>query len=216
MKKIILLIGAPGAGKGTQARLLQERRGLPQISTGDIFRALSKSDTPLARQLRSILESGQLVSDELVIQLVEDRTLQDDCKNGYILDGFPRTTAQAERLEELSKTQNKVLQAILIDVPLDLLEKRLTGRSTCPVCGEIYNDYFKPPKVTGFCDIDPEAQLTKRDDDKVERVRARLQVYQRETAPLIEYYEQSNRLNKIDGTQETQIVYENLEEIVAA
>lgn len=214
MNKIILLIGAPGAGKGTQARLLQEHHGLPQISTGDIFRALSKSDTPLARQLKQILESGQLVSDELVIQLVEDRTLQDDCKNGYILDGFPRTTAQAEKLEELSKAQNKILQAILIDVPFDLLEKRLTGRSTCPVCGEIYNDYFKPPKVAGYCDNHSNTCLTKRDDDKEERVRARLQVYERETAPLIKYYESSNRLNKADGTQDTEIVYQNLEKLV--
>lgn len=186
---------------------------MPQISTGDIFRALSKSDTPLARQLKQILESGQLVSDELVVQLVEDRTLQDDCKNGYILDGFPRTTAQAENLEELSKAQNKSLQAILIDVPFDLLEKRLTGRSTCPVCGEIYNDYFKPPKILGFCDVHPTAQLSKRDDDKVERVRARLQVYERETAPLVEYYEQSERLTKVDGTQDAELVYQDLEKL---
>lgn len=215
MKKIILLIGAPGAGKGTQARLLQERRSLPQISTGDIFRALSKANTPLAHQLKAILESGQLVSDDLVIQLVEDRTTHNDCRNGYILDGFPRTIAQAEKLEELSRTQDKVLQAVLIDVPFDLLEKRLTGRSTCPICGEIYNDYFKPPKVTGFCDVDPGTQLAKRDDDKVERVRARLQVYKSETAPLIEYYEKSSRLNKIDGTRETEAVYENLKKVVA-
>lgn len=211
MNKIILLIGAPGAGKGTQARLLQERHKLPQISTGDIFRALSKADTPLARQLKSILASGQLVSDELVVQLVEERTFQDDCKNGYILDGFPRTTTQAEKLEELSKGQNKTLQAILIDVPLDLLEKRLTGRSTCPVCGEIYNDYFKSPKVPGFCDLHPEVSLTKRDDDKEDKVRARLQVYERETAPLIEYYEENGRLDKVDGTEDTEIVYQNLE-----
>ncbi|MEP6924303.1 MAG: adenylate kinase [Pyrinomonadaceae bacterium] len=214
MNKIILLIGAPGAGKGTQARLLQERQGLPQISTGDIFRALSKADTPLARQLKSILASGQLVSDELVIQLVEDRTIQEDCKKGYILDGFPRTTTQAEELEKLASAQNKTLQAILIDVPLDLLEKRLTGRSTCPVCGEIYNDYFKPPKIAGFCDLHPDAHLVKRDDDKVERVRARLQVYQRETSPLIEYYEKSGRLKRVDGTKEAEIVYQELEKLI--
>lgn len=216
MNKIILLIGAPGAGKGTQARLLQERHNLPQISTGDIFRALSKADTPLARQLRETLASGQLVSDNLVIQLVEDRTLQDDCKNGYILDGFPRTTAQAEKLEVLSKAQNKKLQAILIDVPLDLLEKRLTGRSTCPVCGEIYNKYFKPAKVTGFCDLHPDVLLVQREDDKEDKVRARLKVYASETAPLIEYYEKTNRLERVDGTNDSETVYRNLEELVSS
>ena len=215
MNKIILLIGAPGAGKGTQARLLQERQNLPQISTGDIFRALSKADTSLARQLREILASGQLVSDDLVIQLVEDRTLQDDCKNGYILDGFPRTTGQAEKLEELAKSQNKSLQAILIDVDLDLLEKRLTGRLTCPICKEIYNIYFKPPKSDQVCDSHPETQLDKRDDDTVEKVRARLEVYERETRPLIEYYEKSGRLHRVDGAQEAETVYQEIENLLS-
>jgi adenylate kinase len=214
MNKIILLIGAPGAGKGTQARLLQERQGFPQISTGDIFRALSKAETPLARQLREILASGQLVSDDLVVQLVEDRTLQDDCKNGYILDGFPRTITQAEKLEVLSKAQNKTLEAILIDVPLDLLEKRLTGRSTCPMCGEIYNKYFKQAKIAGFCDLHPGIVLVQREDDKEDKVRARLKVYERETSPLIEYYENSKRLERVDGTNDTEIVYRQLEELV--
>lgn len=214
MNKIILLIGAPGAGKGTQARLLQERHNLPQISTGDIFRALSKADTPLARQLREILASGQLVSDELVIQLVEDRTSQDDCQNGYILDGFPRTTGQAQRLEDLAIAQNKSLQAILVEVPFDILEKRLTGRRTCPVCGEIYNIYFKPPNIEGVCNQHPEAQLTQRSDDNEEKVRARLAVYERETAPLIEYYEKSGRLQRVDGMQEAEEVYADLERLV--
>ena len=214
MNKIILLIGAPGAGKGTQARLLQERHNLPQISTGDIFRALSKADTPLARQLREILASGQLGSDEVLIQLVEDRTSQDDCQNGYILDGFPRTTGQAQRLEDLAIAQNKSLQAILVEVPFDILEKRLTGRRTCPVCGEIYNIYFKPPNIEGVCNQHPEAQLTQRSDDNEEKVRARLAVYERETAPLIEYYEKSGRLQRVDGMQEAEEVYADLERLV--
>jgi adenylate kinase len=146
--------------------------------------------------------------------LVEDRTLQDDCKNGYILDGFPRTIAQAEKLEVLSKAQNKTLEAILIDVPLDLLEKRLTGRSTCPICGEIYNKYFKPAEVAGFCDLHPDIVLVQRDDDKEDKVRARLKVYELETSPLIEYYENSNRLERVDGTNDTEIVYRQLEELV--
>lgn len=216
MNKIVLLIGAPGAGKGTQARLLQENRGLPQISTGDIFRALSKAETPLAKKLQAILASGQLVSDELVVQLVEDRTAQDDCLHGYILDGFPRTLEQARKLEDLAVTQNKSLQAILIDIQSDLLQKRLTGRQTCPVCGEIYNVYFKPPQTEGVCDLHPKAKLTQRDDDKEEKVRARLEVYERETAPLIEYYENTGRLQRIDGTQEAEAVYKDLDSLVSA
>jgi adenylate kinase len=216
MNKIVLLIGAPGAGKGTQARLLQERTGLPQISTGDIFRALSKSDTPLARQIREILASGQLVSDELVVRVVEDRTSLDDCANGYILDGFPRTTGQAEKLEGLAKSQKKTLQAILVDVPFDVLERRLTGRRTCPVCGEIYNVYFQPPKNDNVCDAHPETQLSQRDDDREDKVRARLEVYERETRPLIEYYEKTNRLARVDGLREPESVYADLEQIVRA
>ncbi len=214
MNKIILLIGAPGAGKGTQARLLQERLGLPQISTGDIFRALSKSDTPLARQIKEILASGQLVSDEMVVRVVEDRTSQDDCRNGYILDGFPRTTAQAEKLEDLARAQNKILQAVLIDVPLDVLEKRLTGRRNCPICKEIYNVYYMPPKNENVCDFHPEVQLEQREDDKIEKVRPRLEVYETQTAPLLDYYGKTNRLQRVDGLQEPEVVYENLEKLV--
>lgn len=216
MNKIVLLIGAPGAGKGTQARLLQERLNFPQISTGDIFRALSKADTPLARQIKEILAAGQLISDKLVVQVVEDRTSQDDCQNGYILDGFPRTTGQAEKLENLAVAQNKKLQAILIDIPFELLEKRLVGRRTCAVCGEIYNVYFKPPTKDNVCNFHPDAQLLQRDDDKEEKVRSRLTVYERETRPLIEYYEQTNRLEKVDGTKPSEAVYQELEKIVLA
>src|SRR5882672_10283626 len=128
MSKIIVLMGAPGAGKGTQARLLQQRLGLPQISTGDMFRALAETQTPLAEEVRAIQQAGKLIPDKLVIRVVEDRTAKDDCRNGYILDGFPRTAAQAGMLEALASRQQKTLSAILIDVPLDLLEKRMTGR----------------------------------------------------------------------------------------
>ena len=214
MNKIILLIGALGAGKGTQARLLQERLNLPQISTGDIFRALSKSDTPLARQIKEVLASGQLVSDELVIRVVEERTSQDDCADGYILDGFPRTIEQAESLEGLAALQSKTLQAILIDVPLDVLEKRLTGRRTCPDCGEIYNVYFKPPQNDNKCDLPPYSELKQRDDDAEEKVRARLEVYQRETEPLINYYGQTNRLQRVDGLRDSEVVYNDLEKLI--
>lgn len=214
MNKVILLIGAPGAGKGTQARLLQERLGLPQISTGDIFRALSKADTALARLVKPILAAGQLVPDELTIRVVEERTSQDDCRDGYILDGFPRTAEQAESLEDLAKAQGKTLQAILIDVSLDILEKRLTGRRSCPICKEIYNVYYMPPKKDNVCDLHSEVQLEQREDDKPEKVRPRLEVYESQTAPLLDYYGKTNRLQSVDGLQEPETVYENLEKLV--
>src|SRR6188474_189008 len=132
MSKIIVLMGAPGAGKGTQARLLQERLRLPQISTGDMFRALAQTQTPLAEEVRAIQQAGKLIPDEMVIRVVEDRTAQEDCRRGYILDGFPRTAAQAEMLEALAEREGKKLSAFLIDVPLELLEKRMIGRRSCP------------------------------------------------------------------------------------
>jgi len=215
MAKIIVLMGAPGAGKGTQARLLQERLHLPQISTGDIFRALKNAHTPLAREVRDIMERGQLVSDELTIRLVKERTAQDDCRDGYILDGFPRTPAQARTLEQLALEQDKTIIAVLIDVPLDLLEKRMTGRRSCPVCHEIYNLYFKPPRYDNVCDLHPEAQLVQRADDNPETVRARLATYEEQTQPLIDYYKAAGVLHSVDGTREPEEIYEEIERIVS-
>ena len=214
MSKIIVLMGAPGAGKGTQARLLQQRLGLPQISTGDMFRALAETQTPLAEEVRAIQQAGQLIPDELVIRVVEDRTAKDDCRNGYILDGFPRTAAQAKMLEELAARQRKKLSAILIDVPLELLEKRMTGRRSCPIYGEIYNLYFRPPKVDNKCDRHPEAELTQRADDRQEKVRVRLETYARETAPLLDYYQGTGRLHRVDGTRSPEEIYSDLEKIL--
>jgi len=214
MANIIVLMGAPGAGKGTQARLLQERLGLPQISTGDIFRALAQTSTPLAEEVRAIQQAGRLIPDELVIRVVEDRTAQDDCRNGYVLDGYPRTAAQAEMLEELAVRQGKKLSAILIDLPEGLLERRMTGRRSCPICGEIYNVYFKLPKFDNKCDLHPEAELTRRADDRPEKVRVRLETYHRETAPLLEYYESTGRLHRVDGTQEPEAIYTAIENIL--
>ncbi len=215
MSKIIVLMGAPGAGKGTQARLLQERLHLPQISTGDIFRALKTAQTPLAQEVRALMERGQLVPDDLTIQLVKERTAKDDCSQGYILDGFPRTPAQAESLEKLAAEQGKEIVAIQIDVPTELLEKRMTGRRNCPVCGEIYNIYFKPPKHDNVCDLHPEAQLTHRADDNPETVRARLATYAEQTRPLIDYYRSKNLLRTVDGSsRETESIYKDIERIV--
>src|SRR2546423_3089057 len=215
MSKIIVLMGAPGAGKGTQARLLQERMNLPQISTGDIFRALSNTDTPLAREVRTIQQSGRLIPDEVVIRVVEERTSQDDCRDGYILDGFPRTAAQAVMLEHLAARQGNEIKAILIDVPAELLTKRLTGRRTCPICGEIYNIHLKPPRFDNRCDLHPEAELIHRADDAPEKIRVRLETYASETAPLIDYYNRTNRLHRIGGTGESEKIYSAIESIVA-
>ena len=214
MAKIIVLMGAPGAGKGTQARLLQERLHLPQISTGDIFRALKTAQTPLAQEVRDIMTRGQLVPDELTIRLVKERTAQDDCKDGYILDGFPRTTGQARSLEQLAEEQGNTILAVLIDVPLDLLEKRMTGRRSCPVCNEIYNIYFKPPRNDNVCDLHPEAELVQRADDNSETVRARLATYEAQTRPLIEFYEKKGLLRTVDGTRDPEVIYQDIERIV--
>jgi adenylate kinase len=214
MAKIIVLMGAPGAGKGTQARLLQERLGLPQISTGDIFRELAKAQTPLADEVRGVQAAGKLLSDELVMRVVEERTSREDARKGYILDGFPRTTVQAEMLEELAKAQGKEIVAILVDVPTDLLEKRAVGRRSCPVCGEIYNVYFRPPKVDNVCDLHPEVQLIHRSDDTSEKIKVRLETYEKQTRPLLEYYEVSGRLHPVDGTQDPEAIYSEIEHIV--
>jgi adenylate kinase len=214
MSKIIVLMGAPGAGKGTQARLLQERLSLPQISTGDIFRALAVADTPLAEEVRATQQAGKLISDDLVMRVVEDRTAQADCRNGYVLDGFPRTAVQAEMLEGLAERQNHTISSILIEVPRELLEKRMTGRRSCPICGEIYNVYFRPPRVDNNCDLHPEAQLIHRADDQPEKVRVRLETFDRETAPLMQYYERTQRLRRVDGTRTPEQIYREIESIL--
>jgi adenylate kinase len=215
MAKTIVLMGAPGAGKGTQARLLQERLHLPQISTGDIFRALKNAETPLAREVRDVMERGQLVPDELTIRLVKERTAQDDCRDGYILDGFPRTPAQARSLEQLALEQDNTIIAVLIDVPFELLEKRMTGRRNCPVCNEIYNVYFKPPRNDNVCDLHPRATLVQRADDNPETVRARLATYEEQTQPLIDYYKAASLLHIVDGTREPEEIYQDIERIVS-
>lgn len=208
MEKIIVLIGAPGAGKGTQARLLEERLGIPQISTGDMFREMKNADTPLAREVQAIMESGELISDELTYKIVKDRTAREN--GAYILDGYPRTAVQAKQLEELSKDQGRAIQAIEVDVPKDELMKRLTGRRSCPVCGEIYNIYSKPPQNDNVCDLHPESQLTHRADDNEESVATRLATYEEKTKPLIDYYSSTGRLKKISGTGDLESIYDQI------
>jgi adenylate kinase len=214
MPKIIVLMGAPGAGKGTQARLLQERLQLPQISTGDMFRALKEQNTSLAAEVRAIMQAGTLVPDDVTIQAVRERTSRDDCNRGYVLDGFPRTPAQALMLDKLAAEQGKAIQAVDIEVPRDLLEKRMTGRRGCPVCGEIYNIYFKAPKVDNVCERHPEAQLIHRADDNEETVAARLATYEEQTRPLLEHYRSSDLLRTVNGARNTEEIYRDIEKIV--
>ena len=208
-------MGAPGAGKGTQARLLQERLKLPQISTGDILRARAEAGDPLAEEIRALQAAGTLAPDELVIRVVQERTAKEDCKNGYVLDGFPRTLAQALMLEKLAESQNNQLLVIAIDVPFDILEKRITGRRQCPVCGEIYNMYFKPPKEDETCDSDAGVRLILRADDNIDKVRVRLQTYVEQTKPSLAYYEESGRLRRVDGTRDREEIYSDIKKIIA-
>jgi adenylate kinase len=214
MAKIIVLMGAPGAGKGTQARLLQEHLGLPQISTGDMFRALKEEKTPLAEEVRAIMEAGNLVPDDVTIRVVRERTGREDCADGYILDGFPRNPAQAAMLEKLAAEQGKRIQAVLVDVPRAELEKRMVGRRSCPVCGEIYNIYFKPPQTDNVCDLHPEIQLTHRADDNPETVHARLATFENQTRPLLDYYQAANLLQRVDGMRDPESIYADIEKIV--
>ena len=214
MSKIIVLIGAPGAGKGTQARLLQERRDIPQISTGDMFREMKKADTPLAREVQEIMASGKLISDKLTYEIVKERTSRDDCNENYILDGYPRTAVQAGQLENLAKEQGKAIYAVEVDLPREELMKRLTGRRSCAVCGEIYNIYLKPPKNDNVCDFHPETELTHRADDNKESVSTRLATYDELTEPLLDFYKKSGRLKKVDGMGEVEEIYNELEKMI--
>ena len=183
--KIVVMIGPPGAGKGTQSRQLAEKCNIPQISTGDILREMARMETKLGLQLKTIIAAGQLVSDEVLASVIQTRTTQPDCSRGYILDGFPRTPSQARTLEKLARGQGKDVRLVSIEISREALMKRLTGRRTCSKCGEIYNIYFRPAKQEGVCDF-CNGELLHRADDKEETVGTRLTAYEQQTAPLIE------------------------------
>jgi adenylate kinase len=196
----LVLLGAPGAGKGTQAKMLIDKFGIPQISTGDILRKAVADGTPLGKEAKSYMDSGGLVPDSVVIGLVKERLGQDDCQKGYILDGFPRTTPQAEALDtELAAMSTPLTNALSVDVPMDDLMKRLTGRRTCNSCQQMYNVHFSPPQKDGVCDKCG-GELMQRDDDKEDTIRNRLDVYEKSTAPLIEYYNGKGILKSVNGT----------------
>jgi len=195
----LVLLGAPGAGKGTQAKKLIEKYGIPQISTGDILRKAVADGTPLGKEAKSYMDKGELVPDSVVIGLVKERLAQDDCKAGYILDGFPRTTPQAEALDKVLEEMNAPLDvALSVDVDMGGLMKRLTGRRTCKNCQQMYNIYFSPPQKEGVCEKCG-GELFQRDDDKEETIKNRLDVYERSTAPLIDYYKNKGILKSVEG-----------------
>lgn len=196
----IIMLGAPGAGKGTQAKMIADKYGVPHISTGDIFRANIKNGTELGMEAKKYIDQGLLVPDELTVRILLDRVAQDDCKNGYVLDGFPRTIPQAEVLDsELTKLGDHIDYAINVDVPDENIVKRMSGRRACLTCGATYHIEHVPPKKEGICDVCG-SELVLRDDDKPETVKNRLNVYHEQTQPLIDFYTEKGVLKTVDGT----------------
>lgn len=212
----IIMLGAPGAGKGTQAKKIAEKYDIPHISTGDIFRANIKNGTELGQKAKTYMDQGLLVPDELVCDLVVDRVQQDDCKKGYILDGFPRTIPQAESLDAaLSRLGEAVDYAINVEVPDENIVKRMGGRRACVGCGATYHLVYAAPKKEGICD-NCGAELILRDDDKPETVQKRLGVYHEQTQPLIDYYTKKGILKEVDGTMDMGDVFKAIVEILGA
>ena len=212
----IVMLGAPGAGKGTQAKMIAEKYSIPHISTGDIFRANIKNGTELGKKAKSFIDKGQLVPDELTLDLIMDRFKEDACKNGYVLDGFPRTIPQAEALDEALKANGeKVDFAIDIDVPDENIVRRMGGRRACVNCGATYHIVYSPTKVEGKCDKCGE-ELIVRDDDKPETVLSRLEVYHNQTQPLIDYYNEQGILKSVDGTIDMKDVFNEIVKILGA
>jgi adenylate kinase len=213
----LILLGPPGAGKGTQAKRLEDRYGLVQLSTGDMLRALVASGAPLGLQAKEIMESGQLMPDELMIQMIADRIDQPDCAKGFILDGFPRTVPQAEALDRMLGGKGMRLDHV-IEMRVDdaALVERITGRYTCAKCGKGYHDRFEKPKVEGVCDACGSTEFTRRADDNEETVRSRLAAYHKQTAPILPYYREQGVLKTVDGMADIDDVTRDIERCLAA
>ena len=210
----LIFLGPPGSGKGTQAKMLVDHYGIPQISTGDILREAVREGTPLGREAKGYMDRGELVPDEVVVGIVRERLQGDDCKKGFILDGFPRTIPQAEALEETLKGLSKGIDHVInIEVGKDELIRRLSGRRTCRKCGAMYHIIFDPPKREGVCDRCG-GELYQRDDDREETIRERLRVYEEQTAPLIEFYRKRGLLRTIDGKGEIKEIFERIKSAV--
>lgn len=206
----IILLGPPGAGKGTQAKLISSEFSIPHISTGDIFRANISEKTELGMKAKGYMDKGLLVPDELTIDIVKDRISKDDCKDGFLLDGFPRTVKQAEALDKFLNSKNEKIDcALLIDVPTEKIFSRMTGRRVCTKCGASYHVKYNPPKVEGKCDLCG-SPVVQRKDDSEDTVKERLDVYDKQTEPLIIYYKNEAVLRSVDGTQDIDKVFEDI------
>lgn len=207
-------MGLPGAGKGTQAEKINEKYKIPHISTGDMFRLAIKEGTDLGKKAKEYMDQGNLVPDEVTIGIVKERLAKEDCKEGFLLDGFPRTIAQAEALQELTADLNKTIDYVLhVDVPEEKLVERLTGRRICPTCGTAYHVIYNPPKEEGICDKDG-SQLIQRDDDQPETVKNRLAVNVEQTQPLLDFYQDKGYLVKVDGDRDINDVFHEIESIL--
>ena len=210
----IVLLGPPGAGKGTQAKSISNKYSIPHISTGDIFRKNISENTPLGIEAKSYMDNGQLVPDEVTINMVKDRLQHDDCSNGYLLDGFPRTVVQADALNSFLIERGEQLDtALLIKVPNEFILERMTGRRVCPSCGASYHVKFNPPASEGKCDLCG-SEVIQRKDDTVETVKERLDVYEKETQPLIDFYGEKQLLSSVDGTKAINEVFRGICEIL--
>lgn len=213
---VLILLGPPGAGKGTQARMLEEAHGLVQLSTGDLLRAAVAAGTEAGRQAKAVMEAGGLVSDDIVIAILKDRLADADCANGVILDGFPRTTGQAEALDALlSASGQKINAAISLEVDDAAMVERISGRFTCGDCGEGYHDSFKPTMVDGVCDKCRGTNMKRRADDNAETVAERLKAYHEQTAPLVTYYENNGALSRVDAMGAIDEIASELNVVVA-
>ncbi len=213
--KRLILMGPPGGGKGTQAKRLQDRYDIVQLSTGDMLRAAVAAGTEVGKQAKAVMDAGKLVSDDLIIAMIADRIDAPDCANGFILDGFPRTVPQAEALDKLLASKGIALDKVIeVSVPDTMLIERITGRFTCAKCGEGYHDKFKQPKTAGVCDACGGTEFTRRADDNEETVTARLKAYHAQTAPLMPFYKQKGLLEVIDGDRPMDAVTTDLERVL--